>query len=394
MSNKKNWRKTAMSKMNKIYFLNEDQESIREMVREFAENELAPVVKECDEQSKFPMDVYKKIAEMGVNSMFIPEEYGGMGLDIMTHCVIREELGRIDAGFAIGVGANGLAYTPVLLAGTEEQKKMCADYIVNGGFGAYALTEPDGGSDAAHARTTAVKVGDEWVINGRKCFITNGPLANFYVVFATTDKENIGPKGMTAFIVERDREGVSVGKHEDKFGIRSSETSDVIFDDVHVPADHMLGKEGEGFKLAMNTLNRTRPGGSATAVGIMQRCIDECVEYAKGRVVFGKPIAKQQAVRFMIADMEMKTQAARQMVYYSARLMDSGIADPVVGASTKCFCGDSVVEIATNAIQVFGGYGYSREYPIEKLLRDAKIYQIFEGTNQIQRVTIAGALFK
>lgn len=379
--------------MSTHYLLTEDQESIRDMVREFAQKELAPVVKECDEQSKFPLDLYKKVTEMGINSMFIPEAYGGMGLDTLTCCLIREELGRVDAGFTIGVGANGLAFTPVELAGTESQKKMCADYIVNGGFGAYCLTEPAGGSDAAHALTTAVKVGDEWVINGSKCFITNGPLANFYIVFAATDKA-AGSRGMTAFIVERNREGVSVGKHEDKFGIRSSETSDVIFEDVHIPADHILGKEGAGFKLAMSTLNLTRPGGSATAVGIMQHCIDLCVQYAKERVVFGKPIAKQQAVQMMIADMEIKTQVGRQMAWYAARLADAGIADPVVGACTKCFCGDSVVQVATDAIQVHGGYGYSREYPVEKLLRDAKIYQIFEGTNEIQRVTIAGNLLK
>lgn len=379
--------------MSQYYLLTEDQRSIQEMVREFAQAELAPVVKECDEKSVFPMDVYQKIVEMGVNSMFIPEEYGGMGLDTLTCCLIREELGKVDAGFTIGVGANGLAYTPVALAGTEAQKKLAADFIVNGGFGAYCLTEPAGGSDAAHALTTAVKVGDEWVINGRKCFITNGPLANFYVVFATTDK-TLGPKGQTAFLVERERQGVSVGRHEDKFGIRSSETSDVVFEDVHVPADHMLGKEGQGFKLAMETLNLTRPGGSATAVGIMQACIDHCIKYAHERVVFGKPIAKQQAIQFMLADMEIKTQASRQMAWYSARLADAGIADSVVGSCTKCFCGDSAVEIATNAVQIFGGYGYSREYPVEKLLRDAKIYQIFEGTNQIQRITISAGILR
>ena len=379
--------------MNTHYLLTEDQVSIKELVRDFAHNELAPVVKECDEQSKFPLDVYKKLCDIGLHSVFIPEELGGTGLDCLTTCLVREELGKVDAGFTVGVGANALAYTPVSLAGTDAQKKFAADIIVNGGFGAYCLTEPAGGSDAAHALTTAVKKGNEWVINGVKTFITNGPLASFYVVFAATDKEK-GSAGMTAFLVERDRPGVSVGKHEDKFGIRASETSDVIFEDVVVPADHMLGAEGEGFKLAMNTLNLTRPGGSATAVGIMQNCIDLCIEYAKQRVVFGKPIAKQQAIRFMIADMEMKTQAARQMVWYSARLADAGIRDGLVGACTKCICGDSAVEIATNAIQVFGGYGYSREYPVEKLLRDAKIYQIFEGTNQIQRLVIARALEK
>ena len=379
--------------MNTQYFLTEDQISIQELVRDFAQKELAPVVQECDEKSRFPLEVYKKIAELGVNAAFIPEEYGGLGVDTLTWCLIREELGRVDAGFTIGLGTNGLAFTPVSLAGTEEQKKLCASFIVDGGFGSYCLTEPDGGSDAAHARTTAVKTSGGWVINGRKCFITNGPLADFYIVFAANDRA-LGAKGMTAFIVERTRDGVSVGRHEDKLGIRASETSDVVFEDVFVPDDHLLGKEGEGFKLAMATLNRTRPGGSATAVGIMQHCIDLCVDYAKQRVVFGKPIAKQQAIQFMIADMEIKTQAARQMAWYSARLADAGISDAVVGACTKCFCGDSAVEIATDAVQVFGGYGYSREYPVEKLLRDAKIYQIFEGTNQIQRVTISANLLR
>ena len=299
----------------------------------------------------------------------------------------------VDTGFAITVGSSALAYTPVSLAGTDEQKKMIAEHIVNGGFAAYALTEPDGGSDAGHPHTTAKKVGDEWVINGRKCFITNAPFANIFVVFASTDPTQ-GSRGVTAFLVERDREGVSIGAHENKMGIRLSQTSDVVFDEVHVPADHMLGAEGAGFKLAMNTLNITRPAGSATVVGLMQNCVDLCIKYAKERVVFGKPISKFQAVQFMIADMQTKTMAARLMVHHAADCIDRGIASPVVGACTKCFCGDSAVEVASNAIQVYGGYGYSRDYPVEKLLRDAKIYQIFEGTNQIQRMTIAGNLLK
>lgn len=370
------------------YNLTDLQLELKEMVRDFAKKELEPIVAEYDVSGEYPMHVYEKVAEMGINTMFIPEEYGGMGLDTKTCCVIREELGRVDVGFTISVGSNGLALTPVLLAGTEEQKKMFSQYIVDGGFAAYALTEPDGGSDAAHARTKAVKKGNDWVINGRKCFITNGPLASVYTVFCATED------GMTAFIVERDREGVSVGAHENKMGIRLSQTSDVVFDDVVVPDDHRLGAVGQGFKLAMNTLNRTRPGGSATVVGLMQHCVDLCVDYAKTRVVFGKPIAKFQAIQFMIADMQMKTMASRLMAYHAAELIDRGIADPMVGACTKCFCGDNAVEIATNAIQVHGGYGYSRDYPVEKLLRDAKIYQIFEGTNQIQRMTIAANLLK
>ena len=380
--------------MSKVHLLTEDQESLQALARDFAENELQPVVKECDLKGEFPFEVYKKAHEIGLSAaMFVPEEYGGLGLDLVSTCLIREELARVDAGYQVTTGSCGLSWTPLKLAGTEKQKKIAADVLVSGGFGSYCLTEPDGGSDAGHPRTTAVKVGDEWVINGRKCFITNGPIAGYYVVFAATDKSK-GPAGITAFLVEREREGVSGGKHEDKFGIRLSQTSDVLFEDVHVPADHMVGKEGEGFKLAMSTLNLTRPGGSSGAVGIMQRCIDECVKYSRERVVFGKPIARQQTIAFMIADMEIKTQVARQMVHYCARTAESGVSDRLIGACAKCFCGDSVMEIATNAVQVFGGYGYSREYPIEKLMRDAKIYQIFEGTCQIQRLTISGMLLK
>lgn len=379
--------------INPYYLLTEDQLGLQEMVRDFARKELAPVVKECDEQSRFPMEVYKKLCKLGVNGMFVPEKYGGSDLDVMTICVIREELSKVDPGFCVALGSNGLAFMPVRLAGTDEQIKLFSDTIMNGGFCAYALTEPAGGSDAGHPMTTAVKKDSGWVINGRKCFISNGPLADLYVVFAATDK-SLGTKGVTAFIVERGRDGVSVGKHEDKMGIRSSETCDVVFDDVSVPADHMLGKENEGFRLAMQTLNRTRPLGASSAVGIMQACVDISTEYAKTRVVFGKPIAKMQAIQFMLADMEMKTIASRQMTYYAARLVDGGIVDPGIGASTKCFVSDNAVAVATDAIQVLGGYGYSRDYPVEKLLRDAKIFQIFEGTNQIQRVSISAAMLK
>ncbi|MBR2742252.1 MAG: acyl-CoA dehydrogenase family protein [Clostridia bacterium] len=379
--------------INPYHLLNEEQLEIQALVREFCEKYVRPIVKECDEKSYFPMDVYEKICDLGINGMYIPEEFGGLGLDLKTQCIVREEIGKVDPGFSIGVGASSLAFTPVLLAGTDKQKQMYADHILNKGLASYCLTEPDGGSDAAHQRTTAKKVGNEYVINGAKCFITNGPVSTLYTVFASTDKE-LGAKGVSAFIVERDRKGVSVGKHEDKLGIRSSETSDVIFEDVVVPAENLVGKEGEGFKIAMNTLNRTRPLGNATVVGIMQACIDYSVEYAKQRVVFGKPISKFQAVQFMLADMEMKTIAARQMCWYVAELITNGITDPGIGAATKCFVSDLAQAVTTDAVQILGGYGYSREYPVEKLMRDAKIFQIFEGTNQIQRMTIANAMLK
>lgn len=379
--------------VNPYYLLTEDQRSIQQLVRDFCEHELKPVVKECDEQSRFPMEVYQKLCELGINGMSVPEELGGLGLDTKTVCVIREEISKVDPGFCIGLGSTGLAFTPVKLAGTPEQQKLFADYILDGRLAGYCLTEAAGGSDAGHPLTTARKVGGEWVINGSKCFITNGPIASVYTVFAATDKSK-GSAGVTAFIVERDREGVSVGGHEDKMGIRTSETSDVIFEEVRVPADHMLGAEGEGFKLAMATLNRTRPLGASSAVGIMQACLDHAVKYVKERVVFGRPISKFQSIQFMLADMEMKTLASRQMCWYAADLVDRGIVDAEVGASTKCFISDLAQSVTTDAVQILGGYGYSRDYPVEKLMRDAKIWQIFEGTNQIQRVTIAGALLK
>lgn len=377
--------------VNPYHLLTEDQMSIQNLVRDFCEHELRPVVKACDEQSRFPLEVYHKLCDTGINGMFIPEELGGLGLDTKTICIIREEISKVDPGFCIGLGSSGLAFTPVRLAGTPEQQKFFADYILSGRLAAYCLTEAAGGSDAGHPLTTAKKVGDEWVINGSKCFITNGPNASIYTVFAATDKSR-GSSGVTAFLVERDRPGVSVGKHEDKMGIRSSETSDVIFEEVHVPADHLIGVENEGFKLAMATLNRTRPLGASSAVGIMQACLDHAVKYVKERVVFGRPISKFQGIQFMLADMEMKTLAARQMCWYAAELVDQGIVDPEVGASTKCFVSDLAQSVTTDAVQIMGGYGYSREYPVEKLMRDAKIWQIFEGTNQIQRVTIANAL--
>ena len=316
-----------------------------------------------------------------------------MGLDTVTCCLIREELGRVDAGFTIGVGSNGLAYTPVALAGTEAQKKMCASYIVEGGFGAYCLTEPAGGSDAAHALTTAVKVGDEWVINGRKCFITNGPLANFYVVFAATDKA-AGAKGMTAFIVERDREGVSVGKHEDKFGIRSSETSDVVFDEVHIPADHILGAEGQGFKLAMKTLDGGRIGVAAQGLGIAKGAFEIARKYMMERQQFGKPIAKQQYLAFKMAELQTKIQAAELLLYKAAVDKEEGRPYTVSAAMAKMTCTNVAMEVTTEAVQMLGGNGYMKDYHVERMMRDAKITQIYEGTNEIQKLVISGQLFR
>lgn len=380
-----------MSYDSRSYLLSEDQISLQAMVREFGKKEIIPNAAQFDDKGSYTQEAFQKGLEMGLHLMEIPEKYGGMGLDHLTEIVLREELGYADAGFAITMGGNGLGYTPLTIAGTDEQIKHFADVVTQGAVSAFALTEAGGGSDVAGNCTTAVKAGDEYVINGTKTFITNGDVAQIYTVFASTDK-TMGTKGMSAFMVDRDTPGIMIGSHENKMGIRSSHTVEMAFEDVRVPAKNLIGKEGNGFKIAMMTLDRTRPSGVSAAVGIMQRAIDECIKYSKERVVFGKPICKHQAVAFMIADMEIKCQAARQMVRHCGTLMDSGIYDSVVGSIAKTFASDCAVQVTTDAVQVLGGYGYSKEYPVEKLMRDAKIYQIFEGTNQIQRIVISGNL--
>ncbi|NLI13466.1 MAG: acyl-CoA dehydrogenase [Peptococcaceae bacterium] len=375
------------------HILTEQQKELKELVRSFAVNEVKPHIKELDEKGEFPMELLKQAFEMGLHCLEIPEEYGGSGLDYQTTAVIFEELAKVDAGFAISLVTTFVALRSVIMAGNDAQKKLFADIIIPGAFGAFCLTEPNAGSDAGSIRATAVRDGDEYVINGSKCFITNGSVADVFVVFASTDRSK-GVKGLSAFIVERSREGISVGKHEDKMGLRLSNTCDVAFSDVRVPVGHRLGEEGTGFTTAMNTLNISRAFVGTLAVGICQAAIDECVKYAKERVQFGKPIIEFQAVQMILADMEIQTEAARQLVHHSMVLMDQG--KPVVkeGSITKCFCGDTVVRVTTDAVQIFGGYGVSKEYPVEKLMRDSKVFQIFEGTNQIQRLVIAKELAK
>ncbi len=380
--------------VNNYYLLTDEEKDLQLMVRDFMNKEVKPVVAECDEKSEVPMEAVKKAIGMGLHCMNIPEEYGGMGLTARMMTVIREEFGKVDAGFSVTLGNNGLGSTPCMVFGTEEQKRKLADIVVPGGFSPFCLTESSSGSDAASLRTTAVRKGDEYVINGSKCFITNAELGGIYTVFAYTDKEKGTRGGMSCFLVERDRAGVSVGKHENKMGLRTNTTADVVFEDVVIPAANRIGEEGEGFRIAMKTLERSRPLGSSTAVGISQACIDICVDYAKQRIIFGKPMSAKQAIQFMIADMDIQTQAARQMCMYASTLIDQGIYDGRVGAAVKTFCSDTAMKVTTDAVQVLGGYGYSKEYPVEKMMRDAKLYQIFEGTNQIQRVVISGQLFK
>lgn len=370
------------------YIISEDAQELLKDVHEFCENEVKEQAREYDITGEWPREIYEKAIEMQLHMMDVPEEYGGLGLDHMDQAAIVEEIAKADAGVAVTLNGNGLALKPVLIAGTEEQKRKCSDIIVNGGWGAFALTEPNAGCDAAAGKTTAVREGAEYVLNGRKCFITNASVADFFVVTAMTDKTK-GTKGMSAFLVYKGTPGLSVGNHENKMGVRCSTTSDLLLEDVRIPAQNRLGEEGTGFITAMKTLDLARTWCAVIAVGVAQRCIDEAVAYAKQRVQFGRPIAKLQGIQFKIADMEIRTEASRQLIAHAIRLADMGRPFSKESAEAKCFSGDSVMQTAIDAVQILGGYGYSREYPVEKLMRDAKIFQIFEGTNEIQRVVIS-----
>lgn len=375
--------------------LSTEQLDIKAAVRDFADRLLRPAAVACDLSGEFPFEVYKKACAMQLNCLDLPEEYGGPGVSKVTVCVIREELSRGDAGFSLSVGANGLGMKPLIIAGTEKQRRHLADVLTGGGFSAFALTEPDAGSDAGSCRTTARRDGNDYVINGHKCFITNGGLANVYTVVASVDRDK-GVKGLTMFMVDRDTPGVSVGKSEDKMGIRLSNTADVIFEDARIPAENIIGREGQGFKIAMSTLDLGRAGTCASAVGVAQAAFEHAIRYSQERVTFGKPICKNQAIQFMLADMATKIETARHFGYHIADLLDAGDTVQVskLAAMAKCYSTDMLQSVTSDAIQIFGGYGYMRDYPVEKLMRDAKIYQIFEGTNQIQRMVISGALLK
>lgn len=371
--------------MSEYALLTEEQAELKKMIRTVLEKELAPLVKEYDIKSEFPMQVFQKMGEIGLWGMDIPAEYGGPGFDAKTLCLLREEFGRVDAGFSVSFGASTVGFKIMMAGGSEEQKRWVADKIIQEGkITAMCITESQGGSDVAATRTKAVRDGDEYVINGVKTFITNGSLADIYIVVASTAPELKG-KGLSCFIVERGRPGVSVGKEEDKMGIRLSNTTDVIFEDVRVPADHLIGKENEGFKYVMKALEKSRPIAVGPVVGLAQAALDAAIRYSKERVVFGKPIGQNQGIRFMLADMEMRVEAARQLMLYACDLIDAGKPIGPHGSIAKTYASEAAVSVTNDALQIFGGYGYSREYPIEKMVRDARIYTIFEGANQIQR---------
>lgn len=370
------------------YILDEDGRALVADVKKFCDNEVKEQCKAYDESGEWPKEIYDKAIELGYQMLEVPEEYGGLGLPGETILAMYEEMAWSDAGFAVTMAASNLALKPILIAGTEEQKQKYCDVVINGGLGAFGLTEPNAGSDPGAGKTTAVKDGDDYILNGRKCFITNAPVADFFIITALTDKTK-GLKGMSAFIVDKDTPGLSTTNHENKMGIRTSITSDVVLEDVRIPASQRLGEEGTGFATAMKTLDLARMFVGGLAVGIAQRALNEGIAYTKTRQQFGRPVAKNQALQFKMADMAMQIELARQMVAHAHKLYELGLPYGKEAAMAKCYAGDMAVQVTLDGIQLFGGYGYSREYPVEKLLRDAKIFQIFEGSNEIQRVVIA-----
>jgi acyl-CoA dehydrogenase len=371
------------------FTLTDEQKDIQAMAHDFAEKEMRPVAWEYDKDGHWPDEVIKKAWEVGLMNTHIPAEYGGPGLDFLTGCIIEEEIGWGCSGIGTSLMCNGLATAPIALGGSEETKKKYLGMLTEEPkLASFCLTEPDAGSDVSGMKTTAVKQGDKYVINGSKCFITNGSHADYYTVYAKTDKE-AGHRGMSAFVVDRNLDGVTVDKKEDKLGQRASNTATISFNDVEVPAENLIGEENKGFKLAMMTLDRTRPGVAAMAVGIARAAFEFATEYSKERVQFGVPIAMHQAIQFMIADMATKIEAGRLMTWKSATLLDQGQRNTLVSSHAKRFAADSAMEVTTDAVQVYGGYGFIKEYPVEKLMRDAKIMQLYEGTSQIQRLVIA-----
>ncbi len=376
------------------YNFTEDQLGLKEMTRDFANKVLIPQAAEADRKGEFMADAFAEAAKMGITCLDLPEEWGGAGVDLLTTALVREELSRGDAGFSSAVGACGLGFKPINFAGTEAQKKAYADVVTGGGLLALGLTEPEAGSDVANNKTTAVKKGDKYILNGRKCFITNAPIADIITVFAITDK-SAGAKGFSMFMVPKGTPGLSTGKHEDKMGIRTSMTSDVIMEDCEIPVENIIGQEGDGFKIVMQTLDKGRVCCGASALGIAQAAFENAMRYSQERIQKGKPICKHQIMQAKLADMGIRLEAARQLVWRASMAFDANAKDTSKLASMcKCFAGDMAVYVTCEALQVFGGYGYSREYPMEKLYRDAKITQIFEGTNEIQRTIIAGNLIK
>jgi acyl-CoA dehydrogenase len=374
--------------------LTDEQLVLQDTARRFAQNEISPVAAKYDQSGEFPRDLIKRAWELGLSSTCVPEEFDGVGLSVFESCLATEELSWGCSGIATSIMCNDLGLTPILEAGSQDQKRewlgaCTAEFKMI----SFCLSEPEAGSDVAGLQLRAEKDGDDYLLNGTKCWITNGGVADLYTVFATLDR-SARHKGITAFIVPSDLPGITAGKKEDKMGQRASDTRVIHFDNVRVPAAQRLGAEGEGFKIAMRTLDRTRPPIGALATGIAKRALDESVGYAQERKAFGFPIAGFQAVQFMLADMAKDVEASRLLTHQSAWMVDQGMRASKYSSFAKCFATDAAMRVTTDAVQVFGGNGYTKEYPVEKLMRDAKLMQIYEGTNQIQRLVIARELLK
>ncbi|MBU1707167.1 acyl-CoA dehydrogenase family protein [bacterium] len=377
------------------YFLTEEQTALRDLVRKIADEKVRPLAAKLDREGIFSWDLVKIFAESGLYGVVVPEEYGGTGQGVLELAIVSEELAKACAGVTLAVAASALGMFPIIISGNEEQKNRYLPELAEGKhLAAFCLTEPEAGSDAGSLRTRAKRDGDHYILNGTKVFITNGGVAHIYTVIALTDPEK-GTRGASAFIVQDDYPGFKLGKEEDKMGIRASATREIIFDDCRVPVENRIGREGEGFKVAMKTLDKSRPGVASQALGIAQGALDLAVDYARTRVQFGQPIASLQGIQFMLADMATQIEAARALVYAAARMIDSDARNiGQVSAMCKLMASDVAMKVTTDAVQIFGGYGYMRDYPIEKFMRDAKITQIYEGTNQIQRMVIARSLIR
>ena len=377
------------------FSLTKQDQLFLQMIREFAEKEVKPLAAEVDDEERFPIETVKKMAKIGLMGIPVPTQYGGAGGTNMMYGMAVEELSRVCATTGVILSAHtSLCIAPILESGTEEQKMKYLPKLASGEWiGAFGLTEPNAGTDAAGQQTTAVLDGDEYVLNGSKIFITNGSYADVFIVIAMTDK-SLGTKGISAFIVEKTSPGFSIGKKEKKMGIRGSATTELIFEDCRIPKENLLGQIGKGFGLAMKTLDGGRIGIASQALGIAQGAIDETVKYTKERKQFGRSISQFQNTQFQMADLKTKIEAARLLVRRAAAKKDAGEPYSVDAAMAKLFCADTAMEVTTKAVQFHGGYGYTREYPVERMMRDAKITEIYEGTSEVQRMVIAGAMFK
>ena len=377
-----------------MYELPDDVKMLQELAMDFTQREIMPRADYYDECEEWPWDIFHKAREVGLVNLNIPEEYGGMGATALEECVIAESMAYGCSGIQTALMLNQLATLPLLIAGTEEQKRRYLPWIIEDGkVAAYCMTEPDAGSDVAGIKSTAIRKQDAYILNGSKSWITDGPVASFFAVFAKTDPD-AGHNGISCFLVERDWPGVSTSKPLKKMGQHAAQACQVFFENVEVPAVNRLGEEGEGFRIGMKAFDKSRPGVATAAIGVARRALDEAVAYAGERTAFGQPISHFQGVGFMLADMAIRVEAGRHLAYKAACDVDNRVRNTMSAAIAKAFCAESAMKNATDAVQVFGGNGYSREFPVEKLMRDAKIYQIYEGTTQIQQMIILRELYR